>query len=200
MDFKRTFELHGVPFVEIGPWRTHVRPGTFKPEGVLMHHTASSGYDGTLKVVRYGREDLAGPLCNIFIARGKAHIISAGRANHAGTGAAQALKTLRAGRAPAGSAKELGYKDDPGTVGNGLLVGFEILSPGDGTMLSGKDWDVAVRAATAILKDLGHRDVDRIIGHAEWTSRKIDPVLGHGRTAHLNMNAMRKYALDKHYI
>lgn len=198
MDFAKTFKLHGVPYVEIGDWRSHVRPGTFAPEGVLMHHTASTGYDATLKVVRYGRPDLNGPLCNIFIARGKAHIISAGKANHAGLGAAQALKTLRAGKPPAGSAKDLGYADKVG--GNEVLVGFEILSPGNGTRLPDKDWDVALRAATAILKDLGHRDADRIIGHAEWTSRKIDPILGHGRTAHLNMNAMRKDAVARHYV
>ena len=55
MDFAAIFRRERVPFVEVGPWRTHVRPGTFQPEGVLVHHTGSTGYAGTLNVVRHGR-------------------------------------------------------------------------------------------------------------------------------------------------
>lgn len=205
MDFAEIFRYYKVPFVEVGPWRAHVRPGTFKPEGILLHHTASRNYEATLQVVRHGRDDLAGPLCNIYIARGKAHIISAGRANHAGLGAKEALEHIRAGLPPAGSARDQGYLDDEDTGGNGLLVGFEILSPGTGPRLPDEDWDVTARASTAILKALGKRDIDRVIGHAHWTRRKIDPVLGRPlpgkpNTAHENLRAFRKYCLDRDYI
>lgn len=193
MDFAKIFTTYGVPYVEHGDWRSRVRPGTFDPEGILIHHTASTDYDATLKVVTHGRPDLNGPLCNIYVAKGKCILISAGRANHAGAGASKTLYHLRRNEAPKGSAHDLGYPDDL-NGGNGLLVGFEILSPGNGTLLPAMDWDVAVRGATAILKYLGERHAARIIGHAEWTSRKVDPQLGHGKTAHDNMNAFRAAA------
>lgn len=202
MDFAAIFKAENVPFVEVGLWRTHVRPGTFQPEGVLVHHTASSGYQGTLDIVRNGRPDLAGPLCNIFIARGKAHLISAGKANHAGVGAAEALNRLRHNDTPNGTARSEGYQDAVG--GNALLVGFEVLSPGDGTVLPLVDWNVTCHAAAAILKHLGQPHSARVIGHAEWTRRKVDPVFGRGldgkKGAHPEMQAIRAHVADYGYI
>jgi hypothetical protein len=189
MDFAAIFTKYRVPFVEIGPWRSHVRPGTFTPEGVLIHHTGSTGYASTLNVVRYGRPDLAGPLCNIYIAKGKAHIISAGRANHAGMGSSEALARLRRDVTPNGTARSMGFADD--TNGNGLFVGFEILAKGDGSPVPLADWNVSAQAAAAILKELRHPDTARCIGHAEWTRRKPDPMFGRGATAYQNMQAFR---------
>lgn len=191
-DFAAIFRKHDVPFVEVGNWRARVRPGTFVPEGVLVHHTASTGYAPTLKVVTDGRPDLMGPLCNIYIAKGKAHIISGGRANHAGAGSSKTLGRLRANKAPLGTAKKLGYPDDF-QGGNGLLVGFEVLSPGDGTALADADFKVLCHAAAAILEEIGRPHRNRVIGHAEWTSRKIDPRWnGKGRDAHYSMNLIRE--------
>ena len=82
MEFAHILRRAGIPVVEVGDWRSRVRPGTFRPEGVLIHHTASTGFDSTLRVVRDGRPDLNGPLCNIYVARGTCYVISAGRANH----------------------------------------------------------------------------------------------------------------------
>lgn len=193
MDLAKIFTSAGVPYVEVGDWRSRVRPGSFAPEGVLIHHTASTGFDGTLKIVRDGRPDLNGPLCNVFVAKGKCYLISAGRANHAGTGAAEALANLRAGRPPKGTAHQLGYRDDDDTVGNGLLVGFEVLSPGKSSVeLAQEDWVVTAKATAAILRYLKRPTVARAIGHAEWTKRKVDPQFGRGPDAHINMDRLRQ--------
>lgn len=191
-DFAAIFKAEGVPYVEVGNWRTRVRPGTFKPEGVIVHHTASTNYASTLRTVVEGRPDLNGPLCNIYIARGKAHIISAGRANHAGAGSSKALARMRKNLAPGGTAKKLGYTDDF-TGGNGIFVGFEVLSPGNGTELPPADWRVLTHAIAAVLEHIKHPHRNRAIGHAEWTARKIDPRWnGTGHDAHYCMNLIRE--------
>lgn len=198
MDFAKVFHDAQLPYVEIGNWRARVRPGTFAPEGALIHHTASTDFDGTLKIVRDGRGEpnpLLGPLCNIYVARGKLHIVSAGRANHAGSGSSHALANLRAGKTPPGTAKQMGWKDDF-NGGNGLFVGFEVLSPGTGPKLSTADWEITAHGALAVIKAIHHDTRAAVIGHAEWTSRKIDPQFGYGRDAHLNMEALRSRIAD----
>lgn len=189
-DFAKIFAAEKVPYIEHGDWRTRVRPGNFAPEGVLIHHTASSTFDATLKIVTNGRPDLNGPLCNIFIARGRAILISAGRANHAGAGSSKALTNLRHNVTPKGTAKQLGYADDF-QGGNGIFVGFEVLSPGNGTPLAANDRDVLNRAIIAVLKHIGHPHRARAIGHAEWTSRKVDPRWDGAHDAHYSMNLIR---------
>lgn len=197
MDFAAIFKSAGVPYVEVGPWRSHVRPGTFKPEGVMIHHTGSTGFASTLKVVRYGREDLAGPLCNIYVANGKCYIISAGKANHAGEGSSVVLKEMRQGILPSTTAAKRGLANDYEGA-NALFVGFEILAKGDNTPIPERDWEVAAKASAACLRYLAYRKEipsahrARVIGHAEWTARKIDPKLGRGRDAWTNMARFRQ--------
>lgn len=192
MDFAHILERAGVPFVERGDWRTRVRPGTFRPEAVMIHHTASTGFDATLKVVTHGRPDLNGPLCNIFVARGKCYLISAGRANHAGAGSRNVLDWMRKNSPPTDTAAKRGLTDDF-TGANGLFVGFEILSPGKpGVTISDADLDVTIRATAAILRNLRHPHASHMIGHAEWTRRKVDPQFGLGGDTHKNMDRLRQ--------
>lgn len=191
MDFAHIFKAAGVPYVEVGPWRSHVRPGTFRPEGVMIHHTGSTGFASTLKVVRYGREDLAGPLCNIYVAKGRCYIVSAGRANHAGAGSSVVLKEMRKNIPPTATARNRGLTDDFKGA-NGLFVGFEILGKGDNTPIPEADWAVAAKAAAACLRNLHHPHKSHAIGHGEWTARKPDPRLGRGADAWTNMARFRQ--------
>jgi hypothetical protein len=192
MDLAKIFTSAGLKYVEHGNWRARVRPGTFTPEGAMVHHTASSDLAATLKVVTYGRPDLIGPLCNVLVDHtGLLHLISAGRANHAGMGSSKVLAHMKQGQPPKGTARQLGYKDD--IVGNGLFVGFEVLSTGKATdPLPQAAWVATAKATAAICRYLKHPTPARVIGHAEWTSRKPDPQFGRGPDAHINMDRLRQ--------
>lgn len=81
------------------------RSGDYEPHGVLNHHTATKSSPSnpapTLRLVVTGRSDLPGPLCQVLLgADGHCHVITTGRANHAGNARAT-------GPMPAGDGNEL---------------------------------------------------------------------------------------------
>lgn len=123
--------------------------GDFDPKGVVCHHTAVKG--SAVKVCINGRPDLPGPLCNIVLARdGVAHVIAAGRANHAGRG---------------------GWR---GLSGNRSVFGIE--ADNDGR----EPWPAVQAAAfqlvtAALLHGVGS-PAEMACGHKEWApGRKVDP-------------------------
>jgi hypothetical protein len=68
-------------------WKTygHGTPGPV--EGVVCHHTAGppTGDTPSLNTCVYGRSDLPGPLCNLFLSRsGQVYLVAAGIGYHAG--------------------------------------------------------------------------------------------------------------------
>lgn len=79
----------GLEVEEVAGWKTRGH-GEFKSiEAVIDHHTATpldvEGDYPTLKTVRDGRSDLAGPLAQLGLGRsGKVYVIAAGVAWHAG--------------------------------------------------------------------------------------------------------------------
>ena len=87
-DLDRAFEGSGL-VVKVGynNWKNygHGTPG--KAEGVTCHHTAgpASGDTPSLNTVVYGRSDLPGPLCNLYLSRsGEVYLVAAGIGYHAG--------------------------------------------------------------------------------------------------------------------
>lgn len=158
----------GLQVVEEGDWLNRSAGSTFDPIGVLWHHTAGtvtspSNPHPALDICINGRPDLPGPLCHALVDHhGVFHLISANRANHAGTARAS-------GPIPAGS-------------GNTMLVGWEIDYAGDqsGTggpqqAMSQMQYDASVAATAAVLTRLG-RTADHARGHRETsTTGKIDP-------------------------
>jgi N-acetylmuramoyl-L-alanine amidase len=68
-------------------WKTygHGTPGA--AQGVVCHHTAGppTGDTPSLNTVVYGRSDLPGPLCNLYLSRsGEVYLVAAGIGYHAG--------------------------------------------------------------------------------------------------------------------
>jgi len=170
----------GVTVVEHPGWRTHHRnhKGAWGPvNGVMIHHTVSSGSAASVTLCRDGYAALPGPLCHGLIDKaGTVHLISAGRANHAGGGDPAVLRRVTAedygDRPPAPRA----HDGSPGAVdGNARFYGFECVNLGDG-----KDpWpaaqlDAIERASAAICRAHGW-SARSVIGHAEWSAAKIDP-------------------------
>jgi len=159
----------GVQVVAEGDWVNRMRPGSFDPIGVLWHHTAStssaSNPHPALNICINGRPDLAGPLCHALVDyHGVFHVISAGRANHAGA-------SRGSGPIPAGD-------------GNTLLVGWEIDYNGVNQEMTAAQYQASVAATAAVLTRLG-RDASHARGHRETsTSGKIDP-------SFIDLDAMR---------
>ncbi|HTF54635.1 MAG TPA: N-acetylmuramoyl-L-alanine amidase [Pseudonocardia sp.] len=126
-------------------------------EGVVGHHTADgpTGEYPSLKVVRDGRADLAGPLCNLGLGRsGTVYVIAAGQAWHAGASAWSGFTDL-----------------------NDEFLGIEAESCG-----TKDDWTPAQRDAyprlVASCLYYMSRSAGRFCGHKECalpTGRKIDP-------------------------
>lgn len=131
-----------------------------RPVGVLEHHTATwSSEDDPAPSVQLcidGRPDLDGPLCHGLIGfDGTVHLISAGRANHAG-------EAKMSGPNPSGD-------------GNVLYVGFEWDYQGVEQSPSAEQYDAAVRATEAVLNHLD-RPADAARGHRETSvTDKTDP-------------------------
>ncbi|MDX5456617.1 MULTISPECIES: N-acetylmuramoyl-L-alanine amidase [Micromonospora] len=150
----------GVTVVEEGNWLGRVAGSSFDPIGVLWHHTAStSGATNphpALGICINGRSDLPGPLCHALVDyHGVFHVISGGRANHAG-------RSRGSGPIPAGD-------------GNTLMVGWEIDYNGVDQRMTPAQYSASVLATAAVLRRLG-RDASHARGHRETsTTGKIDP-------------------------
>ncbi|MGC4804846.1 peptidoglycan recognition protein family protein [Micromonospora sp. DT233] len=159
----------GVTVVEHGNWLGRVAGSSFAPIGVLWHHTAATSSAANphpaLNICINGRSDLPGPLCQALVDyHGVFHVISGGRANHAGT-------SRGSGPIPAGD-------------GNTLMVGWEIDYNGVNQEMTSAQYSASVLATAAVLRRLG-RDASHARGHRETsTSGKIDP-------SFINLDSMR---------
>ncbi|TQJ55035.1 peptidoglycan-binding protein [Streptomyces sp. SLBN-115] len=162
----------GVTVVEHSGWRTNNRnhKGSWGPvNGVIVHHTVTSGTGNSVSLCFDGHSALPGPLCHGVIAKdGTVHLVGNGRANHAGSGDGDVLKAVIAEKA-------LPAPNERDTDGNVHFYGFECVNLGDG-----KDpWptvqlEAMVRASAALCRAHGWSAAS-VIGHKEWTSTKIDP-------------------------
>jgi peptidoglycan hydrolase-like protein with peptidoglycan-binding domain len=128
---------------------------TFNPVGVMWHHTATGTNWTDQSLTNFlvnGRQDLAGPLCHLQLNRdGSYVVIAAGRANHAGSGSWPGI-----------------------TTGNTSFIGIEAANNGVGEEWPAAQLDAYHRGTAAIVKHI-NGSVDNVIGHKEWTKRKIDP-------------------------
>ncbi|WP_406485121.1 N-acetylmuramoyl-L-alanine amidase [Streptomyces sp. NBC_01563] len=162
----------GLTVVQVGDWRTHNRDhkGPWGPvNGVMIHHTVTSGTAATVRICRNGYPDLPGPLCHGVIAKdGRVHLVGHGRTNHAGLGDEDVLRAVVA-------EKRLPGDNEADTDGNRHFYGFECENLGDG-----KDpWpdaqlEAIEKAAAAICRHHGWNSRS-VIGHKEWQPGKIDP-------------------------
>lgn len=178
----RALRAEGVDVVEHSGWRTRARPastGSFGPiNGVMIHHTVTSGTSASVDLCIRGHSTLPGPLCHLVISKeGQAHLISNGRANHAGRGDSGVLARVVAESYDRDSTLTPSKAD---TDGNARFYGFECVNLGDGR----DPWPAAqrecmVRAAAAICRAYGW-GAESVIGHLEWQPGKVDPRSGRG--------------------
>ncbi|MER5556029.1 peptidoglycan-binding protein [Streptomyces sp. NPDC002793] len=162
----------GLRVVEHRSWRTHNRnhKGSWGPvNGVMIHHTVTSGTQSSVDLCYDGHSSLPGPLCHGVIAKdGSVHMVGHGRANHAGLGDDDVLRAVI-------NETSLPADNEANTDGNRHFYGFECINLGDG-----KDpWPAAQleaveKAAAAICRAHGWNQRS-VIGHKEWQPGKIDP-------------------------
>jgi N-acetylmuramoyl-L-alanine amidase len=164
-------KAEGVKVAERTGWRTHNRNSRGPwggVNGIVIHHTAGSN---SLGLCWTGTTSLPGPLCHTHLAKdGTATMVGHGRANHAGTFAANAHQAVinEASIHPRPDAAEP-------VDGNQHYYGIEIENLGDGRdPYPAVQYDQAVRWAAAICRAHGWSE-HSVIGHKEGTRRKIDP-------------------------
>ncbi|MFG2112644.1 N-acetylmuramoyl-L-alanine amidase [Streptomyces sp. NPDC048718] len=162
----------GLTVVEVGDWSHHNRnsKGSWGPvHGVVIHHTATQGTDGTVRVCRDGYTSLPGPLCHGVIAKdGTVHLVGFGRANHAGAGDPDVLQAVIAER-------DLPPDNEASTDGNRHFYGFECENLGDGQdPWPAAQLDAIAKAAAAVCRVHGWTQRS-VIGHLEWQPGKVDP-------------------------
>ncbi|QDY78497.1 peptidoglycan-binding protein [Streptomyces qinzhouensis] len=170
----------GLDVVERPGWRGNHRDhaGAFGPvHGVMVHHTVSTGTEASVDLCFRGHATLPGPLCHAVIAKdGSVHLVGNGRANHAGGGDPDVLRAVANEKYGTRPPPPDEHQGSPGAVdGNIHFYGFECVNLGDG-----KDpWpaaqlDAIERASAALCRAHGWT-AKSVIGHLEWTNRKIDP-------------------------
>lgn len=171
--FLAALRHEGLHVVEHRSWRTHNRnhKGPWGPvNGVMVHHTVTSGTDASVELCHDGYAGLPGPLCHGVIAKdGTVYLVGNGRANHAGLGDHDVLAAV---------IREDDDRPRPNrndTDGNTRFYGFECVNLGDGH----DPWPAAQleaieRAATAVCRAYGWH-AQSVIGHREWQVGKVDP-------------------------
>lgn len=147
------------------------RPYPMNPVGVMVHHTASARGTSALEVVKNGTNSVPGPLYQILIERdGMVRLITNGYANHAGKGDSEVLEAVKMG----------GDRPSPQSndaSGNPWFFGVAIDNDGRGEPLGTDAYDALVGVCAAICYRIGWNARERVVGHKEWTSRKVDPNL-----------------------
>jgi hypothetical protein len=174
VDFVKLLREHGL---EVEDARVPPADGVLfvDPEFLVIHHTASNRNSGALpskSTVRFGRggsHPVKGPLCQLLIGRGGELVaITDGKANQAGMGSSLVLDRIRKGLPPGAPGR-----DDMG--GNGVSWGWEVENDGIGEPYSAECYEAVVAVTAVVCIDQGFDPAVRVIGHKEWTRRKIDP-------------------------
>ncbi|HEX6518320.1 MAG TPA: N-acetylmuramoyl-L-alanine amidase [Nocardioidaceae bacterium] len=189
----------GIKVVEHPGWRGHHRNhvGKWGPvNGVMIHHTVSSGTTHSVELCFTGYDKLPGPLCHGVIAKdGTVHLISDGRANHAGGGDPDVLAAVQKESYDTRPPAPNEHQGSPGAVdGNARFYGFECINLGDGV----DPWpavqvEAIVRASAALSRAHGW-GAKSVIGHSEWSDWKSDPK---GPDNVVSMPGLRKRIADR---
>ncbi|MFE9410211.1 peptidoglycan-binding protein [Streptomyces sp. NPDC006704] len=178
--FVAALRAEGVSVVEVDGWRDHNRnhKGAWGPvNGVIVHHTVSSGTDASVRLCYDGYDELPGPLCHGVIAKdGTVHLVGNGRANHAGGGDPAVLNAVVAenyGDRPPATHQ---HEGSSGAVdGNARFYGFECVNLGDGAdPWPAAQLDAIERVSAALCRAHGW-SAKSVIGHLEWSDWKNDP-------------------------
>lgn len=174
IDLGAALSSFGIDYVAVRGWQERRRPGPFDPQGIIVHHTASTGPADlpSLNTVTFGRAGIPGPLCNILIGRsGSVRLISNTRASDSGMGSSRVLHEVVHDNGPTQDAADRGLSDD--ADGNPWFYDIEVENNGTGEPYPSAVVAAVVGVCAAICKAMGWSE-RRVIHHRTWTRRKID--------------------------
>jgi hypothetical protein len=173
---------HGVRTKEYSGWRTR-RHGSLDPHVIIVHDsvTGSMSDERAANFCLAGRSDLAGPLYSCLIGKdGTAHLIAHGLTWNAGSGNGDRLAAARRGTMPLD--RELGRPAAGTANGNSSGHGIAFTTYGAGPYTAEQiEAGARVIAAYGRAEGWGNYTAGSVIGHGEFSSRKIDPALDMGQ-------------------
>jgi peptidoglycan hydrolase-like protein with peptidoglycan-binding domain len=146
------------------------------PVGIVVHHTASSAKAVEANVVAMcirGVAKVPGPLYNYLIGRdGTVYSLTADglKANHAGRGNKSVLDRMMRGQPVLGKAATAGK-----ISANARLVGVSIINDGVSQEIPDAQYEACIELCASLCEQHNLNPLNAVIGHSEWTSRKVDP-------------------------
>ncbi|MFI0780501.1 peptidoglycan-binding protein [Streptomyces sp. NPDC021212] len=162
----------GLTVHEYRNWRSHNRnsKGPWGPvNGVMIHHTVTSGTASSVELCYEGRASLPGPLCHgVIDKKGEIHLVGNGRANHAGFGDSDVLKAVI-------NETKLPTDNEADKDGNARFYGFECINLGDGDDPWPEAQKLAIEKVSAAICRAHKWSERSVIGHLEWQPGKVDP-------------------------
>ncbi len=151
------------------------------PLGIVVHHTASSKKSKDENVIQMcirGVNKVPGPLYHYLISSDGIVWQIAGenvKANHAGRGNSSVLNGMIKGIPVKGKATT------PGKISaNSSLVGVSLINDGLGQDIPHPQYQACVDICAYLCDKYGINPLSGVIGHSEWTSRKVDPTFDMG--------------------
>jgi len=176
----------GLTVVEHTGWKTRtMRPfSDYKPVGLLNHHTAGSSVLTDYPNPPYYRNEALEEKCNLTIrGDGVVVILNAGWAFDSGYGDRKVLAAVGSDTplpAPTDTYNSSGQPagSNPGVGGNAWFIDNEIQHLGNGSAIASAQREALITSNAVICQHMGWDPAFRVIGHREWTTRKIDPRWG----------------------
>ena len=159
---------------------------------IIMVHDSVTGHMTASRAANFciaGRTDLKGPLYECLIAAdGRAHLIANGVTWNAGMGDDDRLQQARRGLMPLD--RELNRPDENNVNGNAISHGIAMVTYGAGPYTANQiEVCARVCAAYGFAEGWGEYTAGSMIGHGEFSPRKIDPAhdMGQLRTRTHNL-------------
>jgi len=171
-----------VPVHEHAGWRTR-NHGSLNANVIVVHDSVTGSMDDerAANFCATGRSDLAGPLYECLVGQdGTAHLIAYGQSWHGGRGTRARFELAAAGKMPL--PVELGRAGtDDYSGANQRSHGVAFITYGAGPY-SPEQTEAGARVCAAYCQaeGWGQYGAASMLGHGEFTSRKIDPQMDMG--------------------
>lgn len=170
-------ELHdaGLNVVDHDGWKTRTATKTYEytPVGVVDHHTAGSSVLTNYPDPPFWSNSRLEFACNITIRpNAEVCVLNAGVANDSGMGDQRVLDRLRRDEEPTAP---VDFTASDRVSGNPWFIDIEVQHKGDGSPIHRPQYDALIVTNAVICNHYGWNPLTRVIGHREWTLRKVDP-------------------------